>query len=89
MENSLRQVKITGFTGKSNEIQMVKFLLENAEVLEKMEIFLAETGMIPSNQTERYVNGMWYQDNSHYLLTFPRVAPEAHVAVFKNLGLDM
>ncbi|XP_024018707.1 F-box/LRR-repeat protein At4g14096 [Morus notabilis] len=47
MENSLRQVKITGFTGKSNEIQMVKFLLENAEVLEKMEIFLAETGQLP------------------------------------------
>lgn len=67
---------------------MVKFLLDNAVVLEKMEIFCTGN-MFAAGLTEQQMNALWFQDSSHYLLTFPKASPRAQIAVFRNLYLSM
>ena len=34
----LKEIKICGFTGSKDEVELIKYLLQNAEVLEKMTI---------------------------------------------------
>lgn len=89
LEKTLKQVNISGFSTKLNEVKMVTFLLEGAKLLENMVIFCAETSMIPSNPTEKHVQDLWYQDNRHFVHSLPKVAVEARVAVFRNLRCDL
>ncbi|PON67627.1 F-box domain containing protein [Trema orientale] len=90
LQTSLKQVKINGFTGKSNEVLTIKFLLENAVVLENMEVFYAATNMFAATIAEQQlINTLWFQDNSHYLQTFSRASPRVQIAVFRNLNFNM
>ena len=65
-------------------MQIVRFLLENALVLEKMDIYYNAINMEAADATEEQLNAMWYQDNYHPLITAPRLSNRAQVAVFRG-----
>lgn len=42
LQNSLKEITVTGLIGRSNEEQIITFLLKNATVLEKGVFFLSQ-----------------------------------------------
>lgn len=80
LQNYLKQIKISGFTGRTNEMKMLRFLLENAGVLEKMEIYHTA-----DSSPQQEINSKGFQDNSHHLLNLPRASPQAQIEIFTDL----
>jgi hypothetical protein len=74
---------VNGFAGRSNEMQMIQFLLENARVLEKMAIFFIRT-QTSAASTQQQNNHMQLQNNSLQLLNFPRASSQAQIEIFGN-----
>ncbi|KAH7546599.1 hypothetical protein FEM48_Zijuj01G0218200 [Ziziphus jujuba var. spinosa] len=79
LQNYLKQIKISGFTGRTNEMQMIRFLLENAGVLEKMEIY---------HSPQQEIDSTGFQDNLHHLLNLPRASPRAQMEIFTNFQFN-
>ncbi|GMY31569.1 putative F-box/LRR-repeat protein At5g54820 [Fagus crenata] len=83
LQYSLKTVEVNGFAGRSNEMQMIQFLLENARVLEKMAIFFIQT-QTSAASTQQQNNHMQLQNNSLQLLNFPRASSQAQIEIFGN-----
>lgn len=84
LQHSLKKVEVNGFVGRSNEMKMIQFLLENARVLEKMVIsFIGRNAFAASTQQQQN-NYMQLQNNSLQLLNFPRASSQAQIEIFGN-----
>ncbi|KAK2984756.1 hypothetical protein RJ640_004581 [Escallonia rubra] len=78
LQNCLKKVNIYGFTGKSIEMEMIKFLLENAIVLEKLNVYYY--GLHPAASGQQHLNYKWVQfRNLVSLMTLPKARSQARV----------
>jgi hypothetical protein len=62
---------VNGFAGRSNEMQMIQFLLENARVLEKMAIFFIRT-QTSAASTQQQNNHMQLLEQFTSAAKFPK-----------------
>ncbi|KAH0687866.1 hypothetical protein KY285_018463 [Solanum tuberosum] len=74
LESHLKSIHLTGFKGEENEIELLKFFLKNARVLEKLMIFW-EMDMDKSEEASEEVLN-FHRTSSHVVLTFLDAKPK-------------
>ncbi|KAG5627086.1 hypothetical protein H5410_012304, partial [Solanum commersonii] len=74
LESHLKSTHLTGFKGEENEIELVKFFLKNARVLEKLMIFW-EMDMDKSEEASEEVLN-FHRTSSHVVLMFLDAKPK-------------
>ncbi|THG17274.1 hypothetical protein TEA_010478 [Camellia sinensis var. sinensis] len=78
LQNCLKKVVINRFIGISGEMQMIKFLLRNARVLEIVEIHYY--GLNSSAPPQEKIAYGWFQlINKRRMMSFQRASPQARV----------
>ncbi|XP_042496605.1 uncharacterized protein LOC122075597 [Macadamia integrifolia] len=82
----LKKVEIKGFEGRGNEIEFVKFLLKNSEVLEKMVIsnadLTARYGKYMNRGYKKTLEKLQAQQNSSQNFLFlPKKSPGAEIVL--------
>ncbi|KAK9269607.1 hypothetical protein L1049_001384 [Liquidambar formosana] len=87
LQNCLKKVEIKCFMGKSNEMQMVQFLLKSASVLENFAIYSIKPKTFIPRTLHEQINFMWFQDyNFRKLLNFPRASSQAKIQIFRAVN---
>lgn len=74
LESHLKSIHLTGFKGEEKEIELLKFFLKNARVLEKLMIFW-EINMDKSQEASEEVLN-FHRTSSHVVLTFLDAKPK-------------
>ncbi|XP_009797773.1 putative F-box/FBD/LRR-repeat protein At3g49480 isoform X1 [Nicotiana sylvestris] len=87
LESHLKSIQLNGFKGQQNEIELLRFFLKNAQVLEKLTIVWDEYA---SKSEKASVEVLKFpRTSSHVFLTFRGAKPKPSSPNWRNKGLQL